>query len=94
MPIETRQVTLSNVTPKMIAGHDNMPHQVVLHNATKSSNEYVYVSGSSATAGISAGFHIDPGGNLYLELGPEDVLWATSDPDGLIVHVIDVRKKD
>lgn len=94
MPIENRAVTLSDVTAKMIVGHDNMPHYVVLHNATKSSNEYVYVAGGSATANSTNGLHIDPGGTLYLELGPEDVIWATSDPDGLIVQVMDIRKKD
>ena len=94
MPIENRAVTLSNTNAQMIVSHDNMPHYVVLHNATKSSNEYVYIGGSSAVANSTHGLHIDPGQTIYLELQPEDVIWATSDPDGLEVQVMDVRKKD
>jgi hypothetical protein len=71
-----------------------MPHEVVLHNHTKSSNEYIFVGGSSATAGTADTIHIDPGDNLYLTLQADDELWATSDPDGLVVGVIDMRKND
>jgi hypothetical protein len=71
-----------------------MPHYVVLHNATKSSNEYIYIAGGSATAGTADGLHIDPGQTIYLELGPNDEVWATSDPDGLEVQVMDIRKAD
>ncbi len=94
MPIINRKVTCSNTTAQRIVGADNMPHYVVLHNATKSSNEYIYVGGGSATAGTSDGFHIDPGGTLYLELGPDDEIWATSDPNGLVVQVMDIRRAD
>lgn len=93
MPIENSAVVLS-ATPQIIVGHDNMTHYVVLHNANKSSNHYIYVGGGSATAGTATGFHIDPAQTLYLELQPEDVIWASSDPEGLIVQVIDIRKKD
>lgn len=94
MPIENRAIVLSDTNAQMITSHDNMPHYVVLHNATKSSNEYVYVGGGSAVANSTHGIHIDPGQTMYLELGPEDVLWATSDPNGLKVQVMDIRKKD
>ena len=95
MAIQSRQVTLSNVTATRIVGHDNMPHRAALHNATKSSNEYVYVAGGSALAfGTVAGFHIDPGQTIYIDLAAEDELWATSDPDGLVVQVIDMRQND
>jgi len=94
MPIVNRAVTCSDTTAQRIAGADNMPHSVILHNATKSSNEYIYVAGGSATAGTADGIHIDPGGTLYVDLGPNDELWATSDPDGLVVQVMDIRKED
>lgn len=94
MAIENRVVTLSNVSPARIVGADNMPHEVALHNMTKSSNEYVWVAGSSATAGTAAGMHIDPGDTLYLTLQPEDELWAISTPSGLKLGVIDIRKND
>ena len=94
MAIENRNVTLSDTNAQMIVSHDNMPHYVVLHNATKSSNKYIYIGGSSAVANSTHGLHIDPGQTIYLELGPEDIVWATSDPDGLHVQVMDIRKND
>jgi hypothetical protein len=95
MAIQSRQVTLSNVVATRIVGHDNMPHRAALHNATKSSNEYVWVAeGSAAAFSTASGFHIDPGQTIYIDLAAEDELWATSTPNGLIVHVIDMRQND
>lgn len=93
MPIVTSQVTLSDTTPTEIVGHDNMPHDVVLHNATKSSNHYVFIGGSTAVS-TSNGLHMDPGQTVYLTLQPGDRLFAVSDPSGLVVHTMDIRKID
>lgn len=94
MPIENRNVVCSNTDAQRIVGADNMPHNVVLHNATKSNNQYIFVGGGSAVANVTHGIHIDPGQTMYVELGPGDELWATSDPDELVVQVMDVRKAD
>jgi len=94
MPIINRNVTCSDTTAQRIVGADNMPHDVILHNATKSSNEYIWIGGSSAIAGTANGMHIDQSQTIYMTLQPEDELWATSDPDGLIVQVMDIRKGD
>ena len=95
MALVSRQVTCSDTTAKRIVGADNMPHRAVLHNATKSSNEYIYIAGGSAQAfSTVAGMHIDPGQTIYVDLAPNDELWATSDPDELIVQVLDMRKND
>jgi hypothetical protein len=93
MPIRNALYTLSDTTPTQIVGADNMPHDVILHNMTKSSNEYIFIAGSSATAG-TASIHMDPGQTLYMTLQPDDELWAVSDPDGLEVGVLDIRKAD
>jgi hypothetical protein len=92
MPISTAQVTLSNVTPTEIVGHDNMPHLVTLHNMTKSSNNYVHLGDASMT--LLNSIHIDPGETLQLTLQPGDRLFAMSDPNGLVVGVMDIRKSD
>ena len=92
MPILHRRVTLSDTTPTEIVGQDNQPHEVHLHNMTKSSNEYIYLGGSAVGTGNS--IHIDPGESITLTLGPEDRLYAISDPDGLDVGVLDIRKND
>jgi hypothetical protein len=94
MAIVTRNVTCSDTTAQRIVGADNMPHRVALHNATKSSNEYIWVAGGSASAGTASGMHIDPGQTIYVDLAPNDELWATSTPDGLIVQVLDMRRND
>jgi len=94
MAVTSYEVTLSNVTPEPIVGSDNMPHDVILHNMTKSSNEYIYIAGSSAEASLTNNIHIDPGQTIYVTLRPGDELWALSDPNGLNVGVLDVRKND
>lgn len=95
MAIVTRQVTCSDTTAQRIVGADNMPHKVILHNATKSSNQYIWIAGGSAQAFATvASMHIDPGQTIYLDLAPEDEVWATSVPDGLIVQVFDQRQND
>jgi hypothetical protein len=95
MALVSRQVTCSDTTAQRIVGSDNMPHRAVLHNATKSSNEYIYIAGGSADAfATAAGMHIDPGQTIYVDLAPYDELWATSDPDGLEVQVLDMRQND
>jgi len=93
MPIRNALITLSDTTPTQIVGADNMPHDIILHNMTKSSNEYIFIAGSSATAG-TASIHIDPGQTLYMTIEPNDEIWAVSDPDGLEVGVLDIRKND
>ena len=95
MALVSRQVTCSDTVAKRIVGADNMPHRAVLHNATKSSNEYIYIAGGSAQSFATvAGMHIDPGQTIYVDLAPNDELWATSDPDGLEVQVLDMRRND
>ena len=41
MTFVTRQVTLGTAATEVV-GNDNMPHDVILHNMTKSSNQYIF----------------------------------------------------
>ena len=52
------------------------------------------IGGSSAVAGTASGLHIDPGQTIYVDLAPNDELWATSTPNGLVVQVLDMRRND
>jgi hypothetical protein len=90
MPIVNAVFTLSNVTPTKIVEPDVMPHQVTVHNMTKSSNEFVHLGNAGVTTSNS--IHIDPGETLTITLGPGDELYAVSNPNGLVVGVLDVRK--
>lgn len=94
MALVSRKVTCSDTIAQRIVGADNMDHRAILHNATKSSNEYIYIGGSSAVANTTSGMHIDPGQTIYVDLAPNDEIWATSDPDGLEVQVLDMRRND
>ena len=94
MPIINRHVVCSNTTPAQLVGADNMPHDVILHNASKSSNNYIWIAGGSATAGTGTAMHIDDAQTVYMTLQPGDEIWAISTPSGLIAHVMDIRKED
>lgn len=91
MSLVHRQVTLGTAATEIV-GHDNMPHDVILHNMTKSSNEYIFYGGP--TVGTGNAPHIDPGETLHLTLPPGDRLYAVSDPSGLVVGVLDIRQND
>ena len=91
MPIETNRITLGTAAT-LIVENDNMPQEVHLHNMTKSSNEYIYVGNSNV--GTANAIHIDPGEDLSLTLRPGDQLYAISDPSGLDVGVLVVKKSD
>lgn len=92
MPIITSAITLSNTTATEIVGGDNMPHQVTIHNMTKSSNEYVHIGPADMT--LANSIHIDPGATIQLTLRPGDVLYGMSDPNGLEVGILDIQNND
>ena len=90
MPMVTRQVTLGTAATEIV-GHDNMPHDVILHNMTKSSNNYIFYGGADVSTTNAP--HIDPGETIQFTLRPGDRLYAVSDPAGLEVGVMDIRKQ-
>lgn len=92
MTIVNRLVTCGTVATQVV-GADNMPHEVHLHNMTKSSNEYIYIGGSSAVSTANT-LHLDPGQSMTLNLRPNDEIWAVSDPGGLELGVLDIRRND
>lgn len=92
MPVTTSAVTLSDTTATLIVGGDNQPHDITLHNMTKSSNEYVHIGPADMT--LLNSIHIDPGQTIQMTLGPNDVLYGMSDPNGLVVGVLDIQKND
>jgi hypothetical protein len=91
MPIVHSQVTLGTAAVEIV-GHDNMPHHVILHNMTKSNNQYIFFGGSAVSTTNAP--HIDPGETIQFDLGPGDRLFAVSDPAGLVVGVLDIRQVD
>lgn len=92
MPLDSKVVTLNNTTPTLIVDADNMIQDVHLHNMTKSSNQFVHLGGPDMT--LANSIHIDPGESLSIRLNPKDRLFGMSDPDGIKVGVMTVRKND
>jgi hypothetical protein len=91
MALVHRQVTLGTAAVEIV-GHDNMPHHVILHNMTKSSNQFIFYGGAGVSTTNAP--HIDPGETIQFTLRPGDRLFAVSDPAGLVVGVMDIRKND
>jgi hypothetical protein len=90
MPVKTGQFTCSDTTRQKIVSASTQPQFVKIHNATKSSNEYVFIGNDTLT--LTNGFHIDPATTIELWLTPNDDLYAMSDPDELEVHVLAVTQ--
>lgn len=84
--------TLSNTTPTEIVSPDNQPQEVHLHNMTKSSNEYVHIGDGNVSTTNS--IHLDPGQSVVINLPVRDSLFAVSEPSGLEVGVLVLRKRD
>jgi hypothetical protein len=90
MPVKTGQFTLSETVRQKIVDASTQPQFVQIHNATKSSNEYIFIGNDTVTT--TTGFHIDPAGTVEFWLTPNDDLYAVSDPDGLEAHVLAVTQ--
>jgi hypothetical protein len=85
MTLKSSRFTLSDVTPAKIVESYHMPQRVVLHNLSKSSNNFVHFGPSTVTTTNS--IHIDPGETVSLLIQPGDELFAVSDPSGIAVGV-------
>ncbi len=83
------RITLGTAATEIVPAFHNAQY-VMLHNMNKSSNAYIFVGGSAVGTGNS--IHIDPGDNLDFHLPAGDSLYALSDPSGLDVGILVMRK--
>jgi hypothetical protein len=79
-----------SATPVMVVPPSTQPQEVHLHNMTKSSNNYIHLGNSNVSTTNS--IHIDPGESITLNLMPSQSLFAVSDPVGLKLGVLAIRK--
>ncbi len=77
--IATHQYTLS-ATPVEVVHWHNQGMTVTFHNSAKSSS-----------VSTTTGLHLDADQFLQITIGPEQVLWAVSDPVGVVLEVIEQR---
>ena len=86
MPLQTAQYTIGTAAVEILSPKSN-PIQVLLHNADKSSNEYIWFGGSSAVT-TSTGLHLDNGEDYQFVVQPGNSLWAIADDAGHALHVM------
>jgi hypothetical protein len=86
MALETKQVTVGTAAVQ-IFGPTNNPRHVLLHNAEKSGNNFIWFGGSSAVT-TSTGAHIDHSDTYQLILWPGSELWAITNSGTKDLHVM------
>jgi hypothetical protein len=79
MTLQTAQYTVGTEAIKILSSQSN-PTQVILHNANKQSNNYIWFGGSSAVT-TSTGIHLDNADDYQFVLQPGNELWAISNSD-------------
>lgn len=66
------------------------PQEVVMHNQNKSSNQFIYIGNADVTTTNS--MHMDPAQTINLTLMPNQALYAVSNPIGIQLGVLAIRK--
>jgi hypothetical protein len=84
--LETKQVTVGTAAVQ-IFGTTNNPRHVLLHNAQKSSNEFIWFGGSSAVT-TTTGAHLDNAETYQLILWAGSELWAITNSGTKNLHVM------
>jgi hypothetical protein len=77
MTFQTAQFTVGTTAVQIISPKTN-PTQVILHNAQKQANNYIWFGGSDQVT-TSTGIHLDNADDYQLTLQPGNSLWAISD---------------
>ena len=90
MPVKTAHFTCSNTTRQKVVAASTQPQLVQLHNATKANNEYIFLGNDTLT--LANGYHMDSAESIQITLSPGDDLYAMSNPNGLVLHVLAVTQ--
>lgn len=86
MSLDTKQVTVGTAAVQ-IFGTTNNPRHVLLHNAEKSANNFIWFGGSAAVT-TSTGAHLDNSDTYQLILWAGSELWAITNSGTKSLHVI------
>jgi hypothetical protein len=90
MPLTTSHKTLGTVTPTKICDATSIPQTVWVHNSEHSQSDEVFVGNASVST--ATGMHIHSEETLKIDLDPGTDLWAISDTDGSILHVMCLKQ--
>ena len=91
MTLQHRQVTLGTAISEIV-GHDNMPHEVHVHNNNGDAAHLVFLGGEAVST--SNGLRLGAKETITMNLGPDDRLYATSNHTATVMSVLDIRKND
>lgn len=86
MSLNTKQVAVGT-TAVQILGPRNNPTHVLLHNAEKSGNNFIWFGGSAAVT-TSTGAHLDNSDTYQLTLWAGSELWAITNSGTKELHVL------
>lgn len=84
--LNTAQYSIGTVSEKIIGPFLN-PVNVILHNANKTSNTFIWFGGGSAVT-TSTGAHLDNSDTYQLTLLPGNEIWAISDGSSRALHAL------
>ena len=85
MAFESKQITVGTEAVLVLDSQPN-PTRVTLHNAEKSSNEFIWYGGSPAVT-TTTGIHIDNAETRDLILNAGNKLYAIADKAGKELHI-------
>lgn len=86
MALNTAQFSIGTAVVEIFKPSGN-PRQVILHNANKSSNTFIWFGGNDQVT-TTTGAHIDDADTYQLVLQPGSALWAISDGAARALHVL------
>lgn len=86
MTLQTAQYTIGTAVVQILTPQSN-PTQVILHNASKSSNTFIWFGGSSDVT-TSTGIHLDDADDYQFILQPGNSLYAIADANDRPLHVM------
>lgn len=92
MPLSNARYTVPLNTRVKIATADNMPQQVIIHEADHDASVAVYLGDSTVDA--TNGFHLHNQETLQLTLRPGDELYAWSAQGSPTMQVIQIQNND
>ena len=84
--LNTAQITVGTAAVRVLEPAMKA-REVILHNANKSSNEYIWFGGGSAVT-TSTGAHLDNAATYQIILQPGNELWAITDSGTKALHVL------
>jgi len=90
MPLTQAHYTLATTSATKVVPAATQGQRVLVHNAEHAQSDEVFIGNASVTT--ANGMHIHSDETLDLTLDPGTDLWAISDTDGSVLHVLRITQ--